>query len=480
MSDKLINWNYDLTFQKLGGSNDNVMYIAGEASNPDKDEDNENMDMSSLKSAFVDYMKNPIIKFMHDKAPQHMGAIGVVVEKYVDSSGKEYNTSFGDKPFLVAKFEKDTMPNWMWNAIQKKVYRGFSIGGKALKKINGTIFVKSWLETSVVDVPSAKGSFFSILKMACSGDDCPYNQDNDIPDAESNEDPKETPIRATTEVSEERTERSKKIDTWYNLIELKSFIKEFPKASINDMSEKMGFEVDYIKQLLEKLESLTKTPQTPELLKTPGLDGYLEEADMLKTPSIDQFLKGGVGSGQKGHTTAKQEGPGRAGAREGSIPKKIHTKDMLGRAAVSVISDPSDLEEMIIFPPNHAFKDSELKALLGRDGLSQVGNQIAVDLDSYDDAFGDSDPMVAYAYDDEGKSTAPGEGSVATEAKGISDDTSNLNMKDTIFFPQATRFDDATLKKIKKDVVSAEGHFAMSNESYKTHFGDTDPLGILE
>ena len=256
MSDKLIDWEYDLTFQKLGGSTDDVMYIAGEASNPAKDEDGENMDMNSLKSAFVDYMKNPVIKFMHDKAPQHMGAIGVVVEKYTDGEGKIWETKFGKTPFLVAKFEKGTLPDWMWNAIQKRVYKGLSIGGKALKKINGTIFVKSWLETSVVDVPSAKGSFFSILKMACSGDNCPHKDEEDLDKiadipTESLEhiNTTETPIRST-EPNQEQSEKSKKMDTWYNLRELKGFIEEFPKASITDMSEKMGLDEEYIKQLI--------------------------------------------------------------------------------------------------------------------------------------------------------------------------------------------------------------------------------------
>jgi hypothetical protein len=266
------------------------------------------------------------------------------------------------------------------------------------------------------------------------------------------------------------------MDTWYNLRELKGFIEEFPKASITDMSEKMGFDEEYIKQLLEKLDSITKTPIS---LKTPGLDGYLKNANSLKTPSIDTFLKGGPGSGVKGHTTAKQEEPGRPGAKDEGIPKKMHTKDMLGRAAVDVISSPDGLEEMLVFPPNHSFTDLEIKGMLRRDGISSVGNQIAVDYDTYDDVFGDKYPKISSPYTDKGKSTAPGKGNVASEVKGISDDTSKLNMKDTVIFPQATRLDNATIKKAGKDMVNAEGHFAMSNDAYKTHFGDTDPLGIL-
>ena len=86
-TEKVVDWNYHLSFVKLAGTEEDVMYIAGEASNPDEDEDGELMDMESLKGAYSSYMANPVIKFMHDKAPQWRGAIGKVIEKYTDSDG---------------------------------------------------------------------------------------------------------------------------------------------------------------------------------------------------------------------------------------------------------------------------------------------------------------------------------------------------------------------------------------------------------
>lgn len=149
----------------------------------------------------------------------------------------------------------------------------------------------------------------------------------------------------------------------------------------------------------------------------------------------------------------------------------ISTKDML-EWNLNIISDFSDLEEMVIFPPNYTFTNQEVWALLKRDVLNRVGNQIAVDVDSYDEAFGESDPLDAYAYDFEtGKFTLEGKGNVAREA-GISDDTSKLNIEDTIFFPLNAKFEDSD---IGKDMINVQGHFAMSNESYRIHFGD--PLG---
>ena len=156
-------WEYDLVTKGFFEDSEGNLYVAGEASNPSEDEDGEVMDMDSLKACFSKYMENPVIKFMHDKAPQWKGAIGTVVWKAVDSAGKVWETSFGQKPFLVAKFVKGTIPDWMYKAIKEKVYKGFSIGGKAARNGN-RLLMKSWLETSVVDVPSAKGSFFAVLK----------------------------------------------------------------------------------------------------------------------------------------------------------------------------------------------------------------------------------------------------------------------------------------------------------------------------
>lgn len=275
-TEKVVDWNYHLSFVKLAGTEEDVMYIAGEASNPDEDEDGELMDMESLKGAYSSYMANPVIKFMHDKAPQWRGAIGKVIEKYTDSGGTIWKTSFGAKPFLVAKFVKGTMPGWMWKGIQEGNYKGFSIGGKALKKVAGRIYVKSWLETSVVDVPSAHGAFFNVLKMACSGEDCPLEK-------------METPIKPENSFSETKvepykeTDEDKKRNSWYDMSEIVRFKKDFPLATIKDIQERFDWEEQYIKELLEKINSISskytqKNTQINSFIKTINdyvLDSFL-------------------------------------------------------------------------------------------------------------------------------------------------------------------------------------------------------------
>lgn len=165
--DDSVNWSYGLTVEKLAGDAEGNIYVAGFASNPDEDEDGEVMDMTALKSAFDDYMKNPVVKFMHDKAPQWKGGIGKVITKYIDVNGETHETSFGQKPYLVIKLSKG-LPGWMVEVIKDGTYKGLSIGGRLAKKVQNRLLVKSWLETSIVDVPSAKGSFFNVLKTAGS------------------------------------------------------------------------------------------------------------------------------------------------------------------------------------------------------------------------------------------------------------------------------------------------------------------------
>lgn len=269
--EKTNDWNYHLSFLKIAGIEDDVMYIAGEASNPEKDEDDELMDMESLKGAYESYMANPVIKFMHDKAPQWVGAIGKVVEKYTDIDGKVWKTSFGSKPFLIAKFVKGTMPNWMWKGIQEGNYKGFSIGGKVLKKVAGKIYVKSWLETSVVDVPSAHGAFFTVLKSACSGNCSLEKMKTPLKPEKSFSENKVEPYKETVE--------DKKRSSWYNMESIVRFKKDFPEATSLDIKERFGWEENYIQELLEKIESVS-------------------EDFILSVLSLD-FEKGGNGSGPR-------------------------------------------------------------------------------------------------------------------------------------------------------------------------------------
>lgn len=167
-------WEYVVPFKKIAGGEDGRRIIAGYASNGSPDGDDEVMDMDTLKAASTEYFKNPVVRFMHNQTDVIKGAIGKVIPEYVGSDGTVYKTEFGEKPFLVIEISKSPVVDPIWKMIEEGVYRGLSIGGKAMKKVKvfskeaGTainkIFVKSWIETSIVDTPSAKGSFFNVVK----------------------------------------------------------------------------------------------------------------------------------------------------------------------------------------------------------------------------------------------------------------------------------------------------------------------------
>lgn len=281
---KEVEWDYGLDIQKLSGTEDDVMYVVGEASNGMKDNDGENMDMDSLKAAFDTYMKNPVIRFMHDKTPQWKGAIGKVVEKYVDSAGKEHVTSFGSTPVLVAKFIKGSMPEWMWTGIKENIYKGFSIGGKAAKKVNGRVYVKSWLETSVVDVPSASGAFFTVLKAACIGPNCP------CPSKPNLDILKHTTILDSILKggigSGKKGHRGKMPDVSQSPIVIAMREHEKKVKALTGEKQRMG-------------NSVTRALYEEKSLKA---GKWLSIKEFESSIGIE---KGGAGSGKKGHTTAR-------------------------------------------------------------------------------------------------------------------------------------------------------------------------------
>lgn len=172
-----VKWEYTLDVIKLS-STDGRRVIAGYASNEDVDTDLEIMDMTALKSAFPGYVKNGIVRFMHDTTDLWKGAIGKVIPEYTDAEGVVHKTSFEDKPYLVIEVSKSPLLDPVWELISDPLglYRGLSIGGKILKRtkefsekvsrVVDRLHLSDWIETSVVDTPSAKGSFFSVLKSA--------------------------------------------------------------------------------------------------------------------------------------------------------------------------------------------------------------------------------------------------------------------------------------------------------------------------
>lgn len=173
-------FEYVMKLEEIGKSDDHII-VAGIASNGSLDWDEEAIDLDSLRSSFDDYMKNPVLRYMHGKDTRHPDAIGRVIPEYVTENGETIKTEFrGGKPFIVAKISNAPDVEDIRVKIQEGVLKGFSIGGRAnrvkdfchkLGKDVNKIFVKRLSEISIVDLPANKEGFFEIVK-GCIGNNC--------------------------------------------------------------------------------------------------------------------------------------------------------------------------------------------------------------------------------------------------------------------------------------------------------------------
>ena len=179
-------FEYVLQLEKLESTDPNRLIIAGMASTGVIDHDGERIDMDSLRGQFDKYMKNPVIRFMHGKDNRNPDAIGKVIPEFTDAKGKVWKTEFRKNgPFIIAEISNADDVKSIRTKIAEKNLRGLSIGGRAkrtkvydpeIEKDINSITVMRWNETSVVDLPANPEGFFEVLKMACTGANCPLDK----------------------------------------------------------------------------------------------------------------------------------------------------------------------------------------------------------------------------------------------------------------------------------------------------------------
>jgi len=187
ITDNEFNYHGELT--KIEKSNDGNIYIAGICTTEKMDHDGEIVDLNEVRKVWDDYMTNPVLKYMHGKDTSNMAAIGVVVPSYTDSTGKMWKTEFTDEgPFIVCKISNAPDTESIRTKVEEGIVKGFSIGGRAkrvktfdptLQKDVNRVITTRISEISLVDLPANPDSFFSVLKAACVGDNCPMNDDTE-------------------------------------------------------------------------------------------------------------------------------------------------------------------------------------------------------------------------------------------------------------------------------------------------------------
>ena len=183
------NFEYIMDLEKLEGEIGEDVIVAGIASTGSIDHDGEKIDMDSLHEQWGSYMTNPVIRFMHGKDSRNPDAIGKVIPEYTNTSGKTFKTEFTDKgPYIVVKISNAPDTESIRTKIKEGVLKGFSIGGRAqrvkeydhgLGKDVNRVVVKRLSEISIVDLPANKDGFYEVVKMACTGPNCPLMKETE-------------------------------------------------------------------------------------------------------------------------------------------------------------------------------------------------------------------------------------------------------------------------------------------------------------
>lgn len=139
--------------------------IRGTASLEEEDRDGEIIAMEAIDSSLKGWMQNPVIRFKHEQP------IGKGLDVLDGQPGCYVNTT--SKEFIVTAYisDKTQIAKEAWGLIEEGIIKSFSVGGKVLERIavkEGGKELKKIVrmelyEVSVVDIPSNRKSFFSVI-----------------------------------------------------------------------------------------------------------------------------------------------------------------------------------------------------------------------------------------------------------------------------------------------------------------------------
>ena len=107
-----------------------------------------NLKREALKRAAKKYMEMPAIRSMHRQ--DIAAGVGLSLE-------------FDDKGCKIAA---EIVDDQEWRKVEKKVYRGFSIGGVPIIARGNDVEEFEWKETSLVDRPADPGAMFTMERAA--------------------------------------------------------------------------------------------------------------------------------------------------------------------------------------------------------------------------------------------------------------------------------------------------------------------------
>lgn len=132
-------------FAEIQKFDEDERLVMGYASTEALDMQGEIVSIDAIKAALPDYLKFANIREMHQPK-----AAGTAQNALVDEKGL----------YLVAKVEDDLA----WKKVKTGVYKGFSIGGRALERVGNVIKRLILTEISLVDRPANPEAIFDVYK----------------------------------------------------------------------------------------------------------------------------------------------------------------------------------------------------------------------------------------------------------------------------------------------------------------------------
>lgn len=130
------------------------LMVSGIASTEAVDADGEVVTADAMRKALPAYLQCGTVREMHQPI-----AAGVPISAFVDEDGKTH--------FTAKIVDQGTI-----DKIKAGVLKGFSIGGKAVKKVGNKIMEILLKDISVVDLPNNPQSFFTVIKFDKPEDKC--------------------------------------------------------------------------------------------------------------------------------------------------------------------------------------------------------------------------------------------------------------------------------------------------------------------
>ena len=132
-------------FAEISKVDDEKRMVYGYASTEALDNQGEKVSKDALARALPDYMKFANIREMHQPS-----AVGVAKQANIDDKGM----------YLAAKVVDDTA----WKKVKEGVYKGFSIGGRSVSKVDNMITDLRLTEISLVDRPANPEAVIEVWK----------------------------------------------------------------------------------------------------------------------------------------------------------------------------------------------------------------------------------------------------------------------------------------------------------------------------